>query len=415
MRRLFLLYAILIFAKKAPDMLKKLLNMKDDNIGLKGLNIKNKMGEAALVGKHVKKGMTGIEGRAKGAVGGALGGLRAGGGIKGTLKSALQGKDALKANLMEKGQASAAGISKGFAKGKHDALQNGDTKGIFSGSYKDMGNIASGGRTSFFGKPKDLLNQGDDKVTKAFGRLGGKYADPQGGENQLKLNGLKADLTKRYGADKANEMLKRGYVRLEDKFGEGNVDLSNEAQFMYLTAGKVWDNKKKKYVSADLDAVKKGLIGQNEIYDGLKHAVDYSGKTDDYWFDGAVHAEMNTAYRYSNISADIDKKRSGFDTAYQKYMQAEASGIDSSAYKATMESAFKKYGEALQTANDAGLIQVSISNGKINDKSLKEFVANTDLVDTNLSKQVAALKENTDSMMQKEEIKQQQNTDEGKK
>lgn len=67
MVRLFILYAILIFAKKAPKLISDLLNLNKDgeSVGLKGLNIKNKMGEAALVGDKVKKGMMGIEGGIK--------------------------------------------------------------------------------------------------------------------------------------------------------------------------------------------------------------------------------------------------------------------------------------------------------------------------------------------------------------
>lgn len=69
MLRLFLLYAILIFAKRAPKLIAELLKLKGDNIGLKGLNIKNKMGEAPIIGNKVKEGMMGAEGGIRRAVG----------------------------------------------------------------------------------------------------------------------------------------------------------------------------------------------------------------------------------------------------------------------------------------------------------------------------------------------------------
>lgn len=388
MIRLFLLYAILIFAKKAPQLIKDLMNIKGDNIGLKGLSIKNKMGEAALVGGAVKKGMNSIEGKTKGAIGGALGGLlRAKGGKTERLKAA------------------AAGASKGFAKGKHDAAQNGDTKGIFGGAYKEMGDIASGGKTSFFNKPKDWLQQADDGIIKGFGKKGGHYANPLTAENQVKLNGLKADLTKRYGADKANEMLKNAIRETETEF-KRPLDLSDEKQWMYLTKGSVWDPGSSKYVNSNR-------------FVGISDAIDYSG-SDPYTGipSGSEGAIINDAYRYSNIATNIDKKKSAFNTAYQSYMSALSSGMidkddfENDYYKA-LESTFGKYREALAIANSEKIMNVNTSFGMINNKDMFAFIADSDGVKTALSKQEAALKANTDSAVQKEEIKQK--ADDGKK
>lgn len=385
MIRLFLLYAILIFAKRAPKMITDLLNIKSEGMGLKGLNIKNKMGEAALVGDKVKKGMTGIEGRTKGTVGGALGGfMRAKGGLKDRLKAA------------------AAGASRGYSKGKHDALQNGDTKGVFSGAYKEMGNIASGGRTSFFNIPKNWLNQADDKIIKVFGKAGDNYSNPQRAENQEKLDKIKIDLTKRYGAYKADQMLDHALKKAKKKFGD-DFNIANEEHWMYLTKGQVYAN---------------GEYVASNDFSGLKDAVDYSGTIDDYTFDSSVAATMNTAYRYSNISTNIDKKRAAFDESYQKYMDAVSSGVgDADMYRDTMNNAFKKYIESLDTAKKADLLKVNVdvNGGTINGKTLEQFVANQDEVDSKLSKQISELKANTDSMMQKEEIKQKESTEQNGK
>ena len=48
------------------------------------------------------------------------------------------------------------------------------------------------------------------------------------------------------------------------------------------------------------------------------------------------------------------------------------------------------------------------SINSINGADMKNFAANAGGVDANISKQVSELKKNTDSMMQKEEIKQQE-------
>ena len=114
MIKLFILYAILIFAKRAPKLISELLKLKGDGVGLKGLSIKNKMGEAALVGDRVKKGMLYTEGRLKGAAGGAASGfMHTKGGLKAKLKGAKKG-----------------GITGGRRDVGRNAVSKGDTKGI---------------------------------------------------------------------------------------------------------------------------------------------------------------------------------------------------------------------------------------------------------------------------------------------
>ena len=397
MIRLFLLYAILIFAKKAPQLIKVLMNIKGDNIGLKGLSIKNKMGEAALVGGAVKKGMNSIEGKTKGAIGGAAGGLVRGGaagfmsttGLKNRLKAA--GKTAKDAGL--------AGVSKGFAKGKHDAAQNGNTKGIFGGAYKEMGDIASGGRTSLFNKPKEWLQQQEDKFTKGVPGKDNRFANPLTAENQIKLNGLKADLTKRYGAAKANEMLKRAISRTENTFGVP-LNLSDEKQWKFLAEGKEWNG---------------SAYEDSRFFKGINHAIDNTQSN--YTFDYSVAGTMNEAYRLANISTNIDKKRSAFDAADQKYQSAlmnpNISDDVKTAYADARKAAFKKYIESLSLASTAGVINGSfvVAGLTINGHDMEHFVANTGGVDTKLSKQVSAFKSNADSAVQKEEIKQKTDSD----
>ena len=141
MVKLFMLYAILIFAKRAPKLISELLKLKGEGTGLKGLNIKNKMGEAALVGDKVKSGMNKLEGRTKGALGGAAAGFF---GTKG---------GGLKAKLLGAGKGAITGGKKGAAQ----AAKNGNSKGTFAGNYKDVGKVARGGRDSFWQKGKNFF------------------------------------------------------------------------------------------------------------------------------------------------------------------------------------------------------------------------------------------------------------------
>ena len=383
--RLFLLYAILIFAKKAPDMIKDMLKIKGDNIGLKGLNIKNKMGEAALVGDKVKKGMTGIEGRAKGTVGGAVGGF-------------LRGRGGLR----NRRDAARAGASKGYAKGKHDALENKDTKGIFSGAYKEMGNIASGGRTSFFNRPKDWLQQADDRFIKGTAGHANRYANPITAENQIKLDGLKAELSKRYGAHTADRMLRHAIERTQRQF-RGPLNLSNEEQWMFLTKGKTINPATGLYVDDPSD------------FKGLNDAIDYSGASSSYVFDGGpqtyrgnINANINDAYRYQNLATNIEKARSAFEQANQDLHMPGLSASEITVFTNARDAAWNKYLQQLQIANSQGafVVNVNTTARTVNGQGLEAYISNTDNVKVDINKRFDAFKSNADSAVQKEEIKQ---------
>ena len=209
--RLFLLYAILIFAKKAPDMIKDMLKIKGDNIGLKGLNIKNKMGEAALVGKHVKKGMTGLEGKTKGVLGGGLSGfMNTKGGLRKRLKGGIKG--------------SVTG-SKNAGKA---AMEKGDSKGLFTGGYNKVKPAARGGRPTIWDRAKDggtaAKNWIQDKGAPIGLRGYGSLEIVRANETAK----LRANLSKLVGGHKANKMMDL----LIKKHGKnGVIDLSNADVF----------------------------------------------------------------------------------------------------------------------------------------------------------------------------------------
>lgn len=193
-----MLYAILIFAKRAPKMINELLKLKGDGVGLKGLNIKNKMGEAALVGDKVKKGMTTLEGRTKGTLGGAAAGFI---GTKGGLKAKLAG--------------AGKGAITGGKKGAKIAKETGSTKGVFGKQYKDVAPIARGGQPSIWDRAKGKVGGFIDKNINEKGFTSSAAA------NAKDFASLQKRLTAMYGADKANSMIK----------SLGNINFSNGTEY----------------------------------------------------------------------------------------------------------------------------------------------------------------------------------------
>lgn len=181
--RLFLLYAILIFAKKAPKLIMDLLKIKGEGIGLKGLSIKNKMGEAALVGGAVKKGMTAAEGSIKKTAGGALSGF-------------LNTKGGLSARLAGAGKGAASGI----ISGGREALAKGDTKGMFTGAIKDVGNFARNGEPSLWSKAKAPLQ-------KISGNIESKGYNSIEQSRMKEAEAFKQRLTNMYGPAAAKQLL----------------------------------------------------------------------------------------------------------------------------------------------------------------------------------------------------------------
>ena len=244
MVRLFMLYAILIFAKKAPKMISELLKLKGEGTGLKGLNIKNKMGEAALVGDHVKKGLTKAQGRAEGTLGGGLGAfIRSGGDLKAALRGAITGGK----------------------NGSKIAGETGSTKGIFGKQANQMGLIAGGGKPSFWdrakGKAQDVENRINDKgyneSAKANMESYNKHAD--------KLRAM-------YGNKKANEILaKLGPIDFNDATAVGKriKDLKDNYTDVFHQS-RIPGNDAKLSTDADARYVKENLLSERKkLYDSM--------------------------------------------------------------------------------------------------------------------------------------------------
>ncbi len=162
MIRLFLLYAILIFAKRAPKLITDLLNIKSENVGLKGLSIKNKMGEAALVGDKVKKGMMAAEGGIK----------KAAGASHQILKNALVNPNGVAGKI-------GGDIKNGWNNGWSNAKNNG--KGFFGKLGGAISNTAKEGKTTIWDDRKD--NWGNFK-----GDVKAKLVD-NAGDNAKKIVG----------------------------------------------------------------------------------------------------------------------------------------------------------------------------------------------------------------------------------
>lgn len=411
MTKLFILYAVLLFSKKAPQLIKDLLKISGDNVGLKGLNIKNKLGEAPIVGKHVKSGMEKTGGALKGATGGAIGGLRAPKGQK------------LKAIL--------GGAASGYQRGKN-AAANGDTKGVFGKSYKDSSNVASGGKPSLYSRMMAKPQQLESNILrKISGESDKSFTDPLAKQNNEKLMKIRADLTAKVGANKANQIMALALDDLKKVYGR--VDLSDEKQMKFLTEGKVWDEKNHCYRAAGKFGADGKEIGPRDAngellrdangkvivtgeYKGLDAAVKYSGTTDSFKFDSAFEGEagistiMNTSYRYANIAGNIDSKYNAYLEAQSRKADAAARGEDTRLYDDDIKKAFSKYCTALKTASDANLIKVDvdIGNKTINGKNMDAFKNNEGDVLNDVKKQVSELKTKTDAMVQKEEVKQKQ-------
>lgn len=205
MIRLFLLYAILIFAKKAPKLIADLLKIDSkDGVGLKGLNIKNKMGEAALVGGAVKKGMNKLEGRTKGAIGGGISGFM---NTKGDLKTKLK--------------AAAAGSVKGGRQGAKTAGEQGSSKGTFANNYRDVKDIKRGGRPTIW---DNIKGQTVGKISSKADEIIGKGGmTTTAAANAKEFGKLQARLQAMYGASKADKIM--------ELYGINNTNFSDEIQY----------------------------------------------------------------------------------------------------------------------------------------------------------------------------------------
>lgn len=201
MMRLFLLYAILIFAKRAPKMITDLLNIKSEGMGLKGLNIKNKMGEAALVGDKVKKGMLYAEGKTKGAMGGFASGFF---NTKGSLAEKLAG--GLKGSIT------------GSKTAGKEAVIKGDTKGLMKKGYSDVKPLARGGKPTFWDRTKAAVSGVANDFAQKHNLVGFTSLEKANLDDYEKL---KKKLTDMYGTKKAHEML----------LSLGKIDFANGSRY----------------------------------------------------------------------------------------------------------------------------------------------------------------------------------------
>ena len=244
MIRLFLLYAILIFAKRAPKLITDLLNIKSEGTGLKGLSIKNKMGEAALVGDKVKKGMLYAEGKTKGAMGGFASGLvNTKGGLAEKLAGGLKGS-----------------ITGAKTAGK-EAVIKGDTKGLMKKGYSDVKPLARGGIPTLWDRAKGQINDVTNKInSKGFTSL--EKA------NLADFEKLKKKLTDMYGTKKANEML----------LSLGEIDFANGSRYDAVRSKlKGWtddynthDNSSLPLKDADQRYIKQNILdARGKLYDKL--------------------------------------------------------------------------------------------------------------------------------------------------
>lgn len=215
--KIFLLYAILIFAKKAPKMIMDLLNIKSEGVGLKGLNIKNKMGEAAIVGGAVKKGMTDLHGRArKGAAGFTSGLIHGQGKLKDKLRLPKKGKPGSGGDAFK-------GLMTGLASGGEDARGNGENglKGIWSKGWGDTRDVFRGG------KPRlgERINAKFDKLSGGMASQGNSSLTTAHAKETEKL--LEA-LSKKVGKDGALKIM----AQLVNKHGvNGRVRFDHSDEF----------------------------------------------------------------------------------------------------------------------------------------------------------------------------------------
>lgn len=244
MFKLFLLYAILIFAKRAPKLITDLLNIKGDNLGLKGLSIKNKMGEAALVGDKVKKGMMGVEGGIKRAAGAGSQKLKKGLGNKAKkLKDKLidSGKDKLRGTKVgDIGKEAKKGWKNGG-----DNLKDRVVGALTEGGRKAKESLWDNRRENWNNLKKNAADKGQklgqalNPIPKVKGLREAlknlKPADIKNGAKK-KLNDFKGSI--KIAGDKAKDMTKKSFKLagegiIKAKDGAVRALTSEDAQNLY--------------------------------------------------------------------------------------------------------------------------------------------------------------------------------------
>lgn len=299
MVKLFLLYAILIFAKRAPKLITDLLKLKGDGIGLKGLNIKNKLGEAPLVGDKVKKGMMAAEGSIKKTAGGAISGF-------------VSTKGGLSARLKGAGKGAASGI----ISGGREALAKGDSKGMFKGAMKDVGNIARNGEPSLWQKVKE-------PVQRFTGNIEGKGYNPIIQSRMKEAEEFKKRLSNMYGAANAQKMLGTLKVDFNDTSSYNNYknnlkNMTKDPTGSYTVNGETYSAnglytkenflKKRNKVLSEIDVLSEQLLKAQQAGDtSLESSIRQSMTTK---FDSAKKEGL-----FENVDAlGIDAFNYGYDS-----------------------------------------------------------------------------------------------------
>ena len=344
MVRLFMLYAILIFAKRAPKMISELLKIKGDGVGLKGLNIKNKLGEAALVGDKVKKGLTKAEGGIRGAVGGAAGAATGGFG-RAFAKSWKDGKG-LKDSLKNGFSGGAKGFGKGFITGGKNGIaaganaKDGNLKGIASKAYKQSGQVARGGADSVGQKLKNRVNSVGEKVSaKGYGSL----SIARSNEAEKLKGELRGVFGAKGGGDIINALMNKGY-----RGSDGNI-VSGEDIFNDSTAFNAFKK--------DL----KGIRGATSASDLVKAGIDPSAAS-------SLLGEADGLSLMENIHKERAKHLGNIQEYAQRYLNAPDGSAEKEALRTQMLKEIKDnanlFAENANSGVNLGISEVSFGERK---------------------------------------------------
>lgn len=332
MVRLFILYAILIFAKKAPKLISDLLNLNKDgeSVGLKGLNIKNKMGEAALVGDKVKKGMMGIEGgikktagigrelarrklkaalnpvkgKVKGVFGAMKGGFLGKDGEKGGFKAAMRAghekakktlwdPEARKENAKEVGKQLKANTGKdlkqiagGFITGFDQYKDKENTKGsyvkgrkIANPNYQTVGERISGAYSSGVDRVRKWAGLDDDKEmsNRQDRTILGMNNEGDAGKQKIKIDKEFAD-----EFPTVVKLDKDGNYQIDaaglDKFVKGEGEARDRSNYQDWSREKqlTFDKYTQGQVNQDLNMYRQCLEQMSQLTQSLANAQQYN-------------------------------------------------------------------------------------------------------------------------------------------
>lgn len=395
MVRLFILYAILIFAKKAPKLISDLLNLNKDgeSVGLKGLNIKNKMGEAALVGDKVKKGMTRAEGIAKGAAGGLGGGLKAGFG-RGFVQGFKNTPGGFKAKLLggaAKGtknglQNGIKGFVTGGKNGYAMAKQNDDTKGVYSNAKKGVAKTARGGKNSMWDTLKNGINAGIEKVeAKGFSSLATARAN--------EVDGYKSSVKGMFGSKHANtinnaiynpngNVLKKYLDGIESKYkAEGMNENDAKAKVAQLRNSMFDQN-------GNFDLTKDSAMDYiKSSYKGVADATNVSSILK-LGFDDLKSSELINDADSLSLKQNILKQRDKVLTSVEKY-DSQIANAKTMGDEVLAANITAKRDKLLTESISSGLFEVNGGISSRNDIGIPEISNNKDNIRADIDSLIA--------------------------